>query len=68
MIASQPRATNSINKVFRFCECNELCGCNKNICLNYLMAAGNKKHYKLQVTRLKKFDVIMWGLIAMEDI
>jgi SET domain-containing protein len=68
MITTQPRATNSINRVFRFCECHPLCGCNKNMCLNYLMAASNKKQFKMQIRRVKKGPAVMWGLFAMEEI
>ena len=68
MIAIQTRATNSLNTIFKFNECSPLCGCNKDICQNYLMDSGNKKQYKLQITRLKKGSVIMWGLIALEEI
>jgi hypothetical protein len=68
MVISQMRATNSINKVFRFSECHPMCGCNKDQCLNYLMAQENKKHYKLQVVRMRKEKAVMWGMIAMEEI
>lgn len=71
MVATQQRAVNSINKVFRFCECHPRCGCNKDICHNFLIHANNKKSYKLQVIRVKKKqlgvggngrEIIMWGL------
>lgn len=68
MIATQMRATNSINKVFRFCECHPNCGCNKDFCLNYLMSSDNKKNYQLQIRRVNKGPVVMWALFAMEDI
>ena len=68
MITTQVRATNSINRVFRFCECHPLCGCNKNMCLNYLMAAQNKKQFSMQIRRVVKGPATMWGLFAMEEI
>lgn len=68
MITTQVRATNSINRVFRFQECHPSCGCNKDMCLNYLMAAGNKKHFNLQIRRVVKGPATMWGLYAMEVI
>ena len=68
MIAIQPRASNSLNKVFKFCECFASCGCNKNICQNYLMTAENKKNYRMCITRIQKQHIIMWGIVALEDI
>ena len=54
MIAFQPRAKNSINKVFSFNECHPRCSCNKDLCQNFLIAAQNKKKFKFLVKRLKK--------------
>jgi len=45
MIAFQPRAKTSINKVFSFNECHPRCSCNKDLCQNYLVAAQNKKKF-----------------------
>ena len=51
MITNQPRAITSINKVFTFNECHPNCGCNKEVCLNFLCQSHNQKRYKLQITR-----------------
>jgi len=45
MIATQVRATTGINKIFSYYECHPLCGCNKDMCHNYLIHADNKKGY-----------------------
>ena len=69
MIARQTRATNSINKVFKFSECHSLCGCSKDSCKNYLMAAQKKfKCFQLEIRRIQKKDLMMWGLFTLEDI
>ena len=52
------RATTAINKVFSFNECSPVCGCNKNVCLNYLVNLQNKKTFKTLVRRIKKSIII----------
>ena len=56
MIAFQPRASTSINKVFTFCECHPKCACNKDLCQNFLVAATNKKRFKFCIKRVKKYN------------
>ena len=54
MVAFQARARNSINKVFSFNECHPRCGCNKDLCQNYLIYASNKRTFKFLVRRIVK--------------
>ena len=54
MVAYQLRAKTSINKVFSFNECHPKCACNKDLCQNYLVAAQNKRRWRLLVKRLEK--------------
>ena len=54
MIAFQQRAKTSINKVFSFNECHPRCSCNKDLCMNYLIASSNKKQFKLCIKRIYK--------------
>jgi SET domain-containing protein len=62
------RAKNSINKIFSYYECHPFCGCNKDHCQNFLIESKNNKNYARQIRRVKKNNVVMWGMFAMEEI
>jgi SET domain-containing protein len=50
----QPRAISGINKVFTFNECVPGCGCNKDLCSNFLLGRENLKRFQLLIKRVAK--------------
>lgn len=73
-IIFQNRATSQINKVYNFNECHAGCGCDKDVCFNFLLGRPNLKKFKFLIKRLHKTPsdgaagFTMWGLFALEDI
>jgi hypothetical protein len=56
-IIFQMRATSQINKVFNFSECYPGCGCDKDVCFNFLIGRKRIKHYKFLIKRVRKVPV-----------
>lgn len=53
-IMFQMRATSQINKVFNFNECHPGCGCDKDVCFNFLLGRSNLKKFKFLIKRVRK--------------
>jgi hypothetical protein len=53
-VVFQVRASLHHNKVFNYNECHPSCGCNKDVCFNFLTFKDNLKQFKFLIKRVSK--------------